>query len=242
MIRRQKGMRFLGGYYAFPGGKVEPADGDPLILSRCSGVSPADASLIVPTLPGVPALAYWVTAARELLEETGILLACDADGRPVSVADPGEGHCVDQVRLALMADEAPLATLLQDRGWYLDVRKLRYLSHYITPPSSPIRFTARFFLAPVPSGQEPKLFEEEASEGFWIEPGEGFRRYRSGEMPMAEPAEASLGYLAEFPSLEALWTAHADGRHKFHGILDRVDAAGIPRDRWALPGSAGTAG
>ena len=27
MIRRQKSMRFLGGFYAFPGGKVEGADG-----------------------------------------------------------------------------------------------------------------------------------------------------------------------------------------------------------------------
>ena len=27
MIRRQKRMRFLGGFYAFPGGKVDPDDG-----------------------------------------------------------------------------------------------------------------------------------------------------------------------------------------------------------------------
>ena len=27
MIRRNRGMKFLGGYYAFPGGKVDPVDG-----------------------------------------------------------------------------------------------------------------------------------------------------------------------------------------------------------------------
>ncbi len=25
-----------------------------------------------------------------------------------------------------------------------------------------------------------------------------------------------------FDSLDALWAAHADGRHKLHGILDRI--------------------
>src|SRR2546427_5229120 len=47
------------------------------------------------------------------------------------------------------------------KGWYCDLRSLRYLSHFITPISSPIRFTARFFLGPIPAGQEPRLFTEE---------------------------------------------------------------------------------
>ena len=44
---------------------------------------------------------------------------------------------------------------------------------------------------------------------------------------MAEPADCGLAYLSQFDSLESLWAAHADGRHKFHGILDRVEAAGV---------------
>lgn len=44
---------------------------------------------------------------------------------------------------------------------------------------------------------------------------------------MADPAESALGYLSGFDSLDALWAAHADGRHKLHGILDRIsDPAG----------------
>ena len=31
-------------------------------------------------------IAYWLTAARELLEETGVLFACDADGRAIDAA------------------------------------------------------------------------------------------------------------------------------------------------------------
>jgi hypothetical protein len=131
------------------------------------------------------------------------------------------------MRSALMAGEAPFHALLAREGWNLDVGPFRYLAHFITPPSSPIRFSARFFLAAVPPGQVARLFEEEASEGFWIEPAEGFRRFNQGDMPMAEPAYSGLAYLAAFDSLAALWAAHADGRHKFHGINDRLDALGL---------------
>jgi hypothetical protein len=129
---------------------------------------------------------------------------------------------VDDLRRRLMAGE-PFAELMAGQGWCCDLRPLRYLSHFITPRSSPIRFSARFFLCPVPAGQEPRLFTEETSEGFWIAPGEGYRRFVANEMAMAEPAEYGLGYLAQFASLADVWSAHADGRHKFHGIVDRID-------------------
>ena len=46
---------------------------------------------------------------------------------------------------------------------------------------------------------------------------------------MAYRAETALGYLSGFDSLDALWAAHADGRHKLHGILDRIaDPMGPP--------------
>ena len=70
----------------------------------------------------------------------------------------------------------------------------------------------------MPADQAPALFTEETSEAFWIHPGEGYRRFVAGEMKMAEPAEYGLGYLAQFRSLDELWAAHADGRHKFHGV------------------------
>ena len=51
MIRRQKSMRFLGGFYAFPGGKVEAADGSEAALARCRGVSSATALRRLPARP-----------------------------------------------------------------------------------------------------------------------------------------------------------------------------------------------
>jgi 8-oxo-dGTP pyrophosphatase MutT (NUDIX family) len=235
LVRRQKGMRFLGGFYAFPGGRVDPADGAPAVLARCRGLTTGEAERLLsyregrpslaesPEADRFPALAYWVTAVRELLEETGILLACDEDGRAVDGTTAGVVAAIERVHKAHMAAGASFAAVLAGEGWYCDLSPLRYVSHFITPTASPIRFTARFFLCPVPAGQAPRLFTEETSEGFWIGAAEGHRRFQAGEMAMAEPAEYGLAYLAQFDTLASLWDAHADGRHKFHGIVDRID-------------------
>jgi endoribonuclease LACTB2 len=221
MIRRKQSMKFLGGYYAFPGGRVDAADGAPDALTCCHGFAIEAAEALFPGHDGLPALAFWVTAVRELLEESGILLACNLAGRPIDARDPATCDAIVGLRKELMAG-ASLPALLARHGWACDLRPLRYLSHFITPTSSPIRFTARFFLCPAPPDQSPALFTEETSEAFWIHPGEGYRRFLAGEMAMAEPAEYGLGYLAQFRSLDELSAAHADGRHKFHGVVDRI--------------------
>src|SRR3989441_3043674 len=225
MIRRQRSMKFLGGFYAFPGGKVDPADGSPAALARCHGLDTVGAEMIFPGHAAAAAFAFWVAAVRELLEESGILLVCDGHGRPLDAREPAVAARIEGCRKALMAGEAPFAELLAREGWACDLGGLRYLSHFITPRSSPIRYTARFFLCRVPADQEPRLFTEETSEGFWIHPGHGYRRFLAGEMKMAEPAEYGLAWVAQFHSIEELWTAHADGRAKFHGIIDRLDAS-----------------
>ncbi len=222
VVRRAQAMRFLGGYYAFPGGKVDPADAAAESFARCYGLGAEEAARVLDPDVAVPPLAYWVTAVRELVEESGILLACDERGRAVDATSPAMLDAIERCRKALMAGGSFAAWLARE-GWFCDLRPLRYLSHFVTPRSSPIRFTARFFLCPLPPGQTPRLFTEETSEGFWIHPGEGYRRFLADEMAMAEPAEYGLGYLAQFTSLQDLWMAHADGGHKFRGIVDRID-------------------
>src|SRR3989442_10657388 len=88
MIRRQRSMKFLGGFYAFPGGKVDPADGSPAALARCHGLDTVGAEMIFRGDAAAPAFAFWVAAVRELLEESGILLVCDGHGRPLDAREP----------------------------------------------------------------------------------------------------------------------------------------------------------
>jgi 8-oxo-dGTP pyrophosphatase MutT (NUDIX family) len=224
LIRRARDMRFLGGYYAFPGGKVDLADRSHDALSRTRGLSAETAARAIAD-PGdeVPAFAYWLAGVREVFEETGLLLARDADERPVATGAPDVTRRLEDHRRALVRGKRSFTAILAEEAWVADLAPLRYLSTFVTPPASPIRFSARFFLCPVPAGQDPRLIAEEASEGFWVDPAEAHRRFRSGEWPMAEPAEYGTQYLAQFESCEAVWRHHVDGRPKFHGIIDRLD-------------------
>ena len=64
LVSRAPNLRFMGGFTAFPGGKVAPSD--------------AAAPFV-----GVHDPRH-VAAVRELFEETGVLLARRPDGSPVS--------------------------------------------------------------------------------------------------------------------------------------------------------------
>src|SRR5438128_9901193 len=80
MIRRQRSMKFLGGFYAFPGGKVDPADGAPAALARCRGLDTVEAAATLPAAGDAPAPASWVAAVRKLLEDDGIRVPCHSTG------------------------------------------------------------------------------------------------------------------------------------------------------------------
>src|SRR5205809_4063997 len=177
MVRRQRSMKFLGGFYAFPGGKVDPGDAASTLLAGCLGLDAARAAQCFPAHGALPPLAFWVTAVRELLEESGVLLACDGGGGVVDPREPRVGARADTARQALVGNGADFGALLAKAGWRCDLRPLRYLSHFVTPKTSPIRFTARFFLCRLPPGQAPRLYPEATSEGFWIHPGDGYRRF-----------------------------------------------------------------
>jgi len=232
LIRRAREMRFLGGYYAFPGGKVDLADRTAEALARVDGITPEAAAARLGTSGEVPPLAYWLAAIRELFEETGVLLAVDSAGRPVDPAREDLAGRLEAHRRAVVGGERSFPAILAAEGWRADARPLVYLCHFVTPPSSPIRFSARFFLCRLPRGQAPRLILEEASAGLWVPPAEAHARFGAGEWKMAEPAEYGTQYLAQFESEAALWAHHADGQAKFDGIIDRLDAARHYRFDW----------
>src|SRR5256712_5510645 len=139
MIRRQRSMKFLGGFYAFPGGKVDPVDGSPAALARCRGLDTVEAEAILLGSRDAPALAFWVAAVRELLEESGILLACDVAGRPLDAREPAVAARIERCRKALMAGEAPVAQRSPRRGGGRAPPGPPYPLPFFTPPSRPIR-------------------------------------------------------------------------------------------------------
>src|SRR3972149_7463090 len=103
MIRRQEAMRFLGVFSASPGGRVSPVHATPETVARVRGLDAETAAGRLRNEEGLPSLAFWVAAIRELFEETGVLMACDAQGAPIDHRDPAVADQVERSRKALMA-------------------------------------------------------------------------------------------------------------------------------------------
>src|SRR5215467_3016412 len=118
MIRRARNMRFLGGYYAFPGGKVDLADRGHDALARTRGLAlEAAVQAIGDPADQVPALAYWLAGVREVFEETGMLLARDGDDRPVAAAVSDLAPRLEGHRRALVRGERSFTQILAVEGW-----------------------------------------------------------------------------------------------------------------------------
>ncbi|WP_162200609.1 NUDIX hydrolase [Mesobacillus campisalis] len=177
LTKRPQTMKFLAGYYVFPGGAVEADDyivtSDHLL--RFHDAAPCG-------------IGHYVAAARELFEEVGILLVNKQDG---SEARMGE-DAVSFYRKELVAGRLSFMELLKKERLKLNLDSLHYFGHFITPEISPIRFDTRFFLARLPAGQKPKPDRREIADAFWITPDRALSAFRSGRMPMVRPTLMSL--------------------------------------------------
>ena len=72
LTRRPASMAFAAGLHVFPGGRVDPGDAVPT-HELAGGLTAAEAAgRLAGTVPPEAALAHFVAAARETLEETGI--------------------------------------------------------------------------------------------------------------------------------------------------------------------------
>jgi 8-oxo-dGTP pyrophosphatase MutT (NUDIX family) len=138
--RRPASMRFVGGLWVYPGGRVDDADHDPAIDDHWDGPSADDWAQVM-DVPVDLARGHVVAAHRETLEESGILLS--------SRAPPPEA--VAEARRALLADERTMADVVGDLGVPLESGLLRYWDWWVTPASEPRRYDTRFFVARLPA-------------------------------------------------------------------------------------------
>lgn len=83
---------------------------------------------------------------------------------------------------------------------------LRPWAHWITPLPEPRRFDTRFFLAALPTGQEPAHRGGEADQGRWIRPTQ------VAGLPMLPPTLHTLGELGVFASVAEAFAAPRDIR------------------------------
>src|SRR5919197_4614896 len=155
-------LRFAGGFYAFPGGRLDDED----------------AAVPVPGFRG-PAAALRACAVREVFEETGILLATGA--RPPSPAERGAA------RRRLLAGELEFFVFLARDGLSVDGERLHVAGRWITPEHSPVRYDAHVFVARLPEGEEAEVWQGELTHGEWIAADDAVARWERGEVLLHPP-------------------------------------------------------
>ncbi|MEJ7651057.1 MAG: NUDIX hydrolase [Nakamurella sp.] len=183
LLGRVPGMAFAGGVTAFPGGGVDPGDSAVITLTGPDDAWWADHLDADETL----ARTVVVAAARELFEETGVLLA---------QLRPEDAERLEDVA----AHRLSFAQLLDGRALRADL--LRPWARWVTPPGQTRRYDTFFLLAASPEGQHARLLTTEAHAGTWYQPAEALAAGHRGELALLPPTVAMLEELAEVPSVD----------------------------------------
>jgi 8-oxo-dGTP pyrophosphatase MutT (NUDIX family) len=201
MTQRQDHLTFLGGYYVFPGGKVDGSD----MSEAAAGVCRFGADEARARLAGVEdarrALGFWVAGIRELFEETGVLLAEDSARLAPGSEDPAR---LARMRHELQERRTSFPELLTAEGLSVSLDRLLWFAHWITPSSSPRRFSTFFFVGLKPEGQEAAPFAPEIAQAAWVSPEAALVNWREGRWALIPPTIATLDTLARYRSWAAI--------------------------------------
>ncbi len=205
LMHRQRTMAFAAGMLAFPGGGVDPRDGDDLDLPW-AGPAPAEWAATM----GVPqgeAVALVCAAVRETFEECGVLLAsADGPGGVVDVDD--ESWETDRQRL--LSRDVALSDLLVERSLVLRSDLLRPWAHWTTPEFEPRRYDTWFFLAVAPEEQRARHLGGEASASGWLSARRVLADRDAGSVAMLPPTQVAVEEVAGAASVADLLVAPRD--------------------------------
>jgi 8-oxo-dGTP pyrophosphatase MutT (NUDIX family) len=212
LTRRPPEMRFLGGFYVFPGGTVHEEDYSARILQHCRGLSGNEARNILGNRhdPQV-AIGHWIAAIRELFEEVGVLLCESRSSTPIDWHDQTTKERFEVKRRAIVRKELDLAEFLESEELYSDLSRMVYFFHRVTPAIYSMRFDTRFYLAVLPAHQTPLSRSEEVTHSLWIKPAVALSQVDRYDFPILPPTTTVLEDLAEIPSWDDLCATYRLG-------------------------------
>ena len=156
-----------------------------------------------------------VTAARELFEEAGVLLVRST----TSVATTPTNAQIAAWRRHAAAGQ-PIESILAANQLTWDESAMTPWSHWITPSIEPKRFSARFFVAVLPDGQEPSFDDQETVEQAWVTASEAI--VRAGDLALPPPQVRTCWELARLPSIEDVLAAARARTEDPPAILPRM--------------------
>ena len=205
LTRRPLEMRFLGGFYVFPGGTVHEDDYSAKTLQRCRGLSPIAAQEILGNRHDRElAIGHWIAGVRELFEEVGVLLCESQTGAPIDLRDKTTQERFEGKRRAIVREELSFGEFLKSEKLSCDLSRIVYFFHRVTPEFYPMRFDTRFYLAPLPEYQIPLARSEEVTHSLWIKPAEALSRVYRRDFPILPPTTTVLEQLAAIDSWDEL--------------------------------------
>ena len=205
LTRRPEEMRFLGGFYVFPGGTVHRDDYSPSTLARCRALTGDDARKILGGRHDPEeALGHWVAVVRELFEEVGVLLCVSESGEDVDLTTDATKRRIESKRQEIVGKQLDFGAFLESENLYCDLSRAIYFDHWVTPEIYSMRFDTRFYVAALPSNQVPLARSEEVTHSLWIEPAAALSRLDRRDFPILPPTTTVLQNLARLGSWERL--------------------------------------
>ena len=160
LVHRSPRLRFMGGFWAFPGGTVMEEDyGKPKAWGEDR--------------------AFLYCGLRELFEETGILLGDAAKNLSKTRQD--------EIRRRLLNNEIPESWLALVHSCNVKDNELLPVCLITTPPYAPVRYRTSFMHASLPDGTEPVIEEGELVNGEFFTPDAALRAWERGKMQIAPP-------------------------------------------------------
>ncbi|MBV9331903.1 MAG: NUDIX hydrolase, partial [Alphaproteobacteria bacterium] len=196
MVKRHHQIDFVAGALVFPGGRVDKGDREAALREHADGGEAWDETM----------RAMGAAAIREAFEESGILLARDADTAELVTASRLEA--LSDYRAALEKREVGLVEMLRSERLRLAYDRLVHFAHWITPANMPKRFDTHFFLAESPLGHEGSHDGRESVDSIWIRPSDAIADRKKWNVIF--PTRLNLMKLAECTSVkDALARARA---------------------------------
>ncbi|MDQ2920095.1 MAG: MBL fold metallo-hydrolase [Acidobacteriota bacterium] len=173
LVKRSEKLAFLGGFHAFPGGQFDPGDVS-VFVKNCDDAETATAISC---------------AARELFEETQVLVARGGE----ALTQGQRASLLDDLESGRMSWPA----LLTHYELHLDASDFTFVGRWVTPPFSARRFDTWFFLVNCPPKQQPRVAGEgELENGEWIAASAAHARWERSEILAVPPVLHALKTLS----------------------------------------------
>jgi len=195
LLKRHHRDKFLPSYYVFPGGTIDDQDS-----------SKSSVHIKNFTFPGSNAnrdfdmRLYAMGAIRETFEESGFLLARDRKGEFVSIKEDRDIKKYSDYRSMIYENRLPFSEMLKMEKLEPAFDSIYYISRWITPVFSPIRYDTRFFAALAPGDQYIIHDGIELVETRWMTPAEALALYKKKEIKMVTPTVSTLKFFSSFKS------------------------------------------